>query len=1435
MKIKLNIFSLLLLLLFISSSLKAEYWEQVTNYPSYLNGIWLDVFFLDENHGWICGQNWRILKTSDGGATWTAHNIASGFCESIQFVDTLHGLCSGPGGVFKSNDGGVTWTPIPYLNTMYEVWGCFMLNADTVYTLGQGCSVGEPRRIFRNLNGGNGAWEIYTLNNVPLPVSGITDFLSAFTDMIMYPNGTGYATSSGLLWRITNFGNDISDYQIMSRTDQYQMAWQEEICNIPGTNTFLLPYSGNDCGGMGASGGMYWSSDGYTWKKYSVYGSNMFGADLISTTQGWVVGRNASIYYSNDTGNTWTLRNCGINPNHNLDDIFFLNDSTGWVVGDGIYKYNKGNLNVEGEGKDFGIVCDSVVVYDTVWVDNHDYREGVILITPVQANVNYSIITSIYSNVLECGTFPIIVKYDPKSNYGTHNYSYEIYFYHPGDSKTYKDTIYYTGRVQQPTLVTDVDTLYFGDIPVQQSRTFGIRWSSQYIDTLMSYTTSDTLRGWTKVFFPKEGGFVVDPSKDNPLEFKVTPLDTGEYVESYLFTTSPCGLTKEIFLKFRGVSPVISSKRNYNITLQCITDTVVAVPICNVGSETLYIYDILHSEDNLEILGFGADLDTTARVLVPQACDTLYVRIMSLLGGSKSMNLNINNNDTRRATSITPYIITFNVNFQNSALDTDVVEIDFGYVCVGDSKRGYGEFSNIGGTDLSMPIPPIQVPEFEYKNAPTMASKGENISYEIVFTPSDVGNFTDTLKVKTEPCGLEYILILKGTGVENSIEISPEPLIDYVVVGVSKQEFVTIKSHSVQPITIDSAKWVTSADEIQLVTEFPIIINGNSSKDIIFTVSSSIPKIVNGTLRLYYHSACSQDTTLNIQIEFTENVLNFTDIPGEIITELKHNIACEKQDFNDTIFITNTRHYILDTITLLQNNIPVDNNAVFGITHTHILPMNVSDNSKIPFEIYFLPISDTIINLQVEVKARNSETNSISYTRLPVMLSFFEAKIEVSPSSVDFGYVEFCDTNLTKIYTFHNYGSGDNIYITHSLPDYIDISPTDFYLGKNDSLQVKIVLSPSLAENGEHNYEITATSKTCLQDLKLDCHYIKDTISILLSNNSLDFGEVWVDDIEQRTTTITNNSHFSLTIDSINITPNTYFYTLQNTPFLLLSGESKEIVLYFTADIPNAKYDANMILYASRSCSTFVSGTLSASIPNELYSVGIVWNDVITIPGDTNVILTATLLNDYSKTEATGIDLHIAMDYKLFDPIHLSISIDGKNWETLQYEFSYPDGITATINSEDAKQILNSKHEFLRLRGMTLVSMPEKTDVYFEKFIINTEKQYKVLQDTGSVRIAGYCGEGSGIRAIGFLPLFGVEMPSVIYGDALPIQCKTDAPQIISVSVANSIGQVIYSEEIALSNNKQDANIIAPSNSGCYIIIFTNGLQNITKHILYVK
>jgi photosystem II stability/assembly factor-like uncharacterized protein len=342
-----NKIKIIVIIIFLVTPLVVEaQWKEVTTIPAPFTGVlYLDIFFLDDNpaYGWACGFGGNVIRTTDGGDTWQGTKIkgmhidtiddgtgniyydttyvqAVNQLESIHFADELTGYTSGEDMIFKSTDGGENWFSV-YDTNMY-IWGNFFLTPDIGWAVGGGCY--SDQHFHKTTNGGK-TW--YTFVG-EVDYTGLSDVIMESVD------GIGYASSSGKIWKTTNGG---ITWFIFSNTGN--IDWQEEITHYG--NTFLVPFDKGCTGGEAPKmGGLRMSTNnGLSWREFTI-NTSMFGAFLLDSLRGWGCGNQNSVYYTSDGGITWELNDCGIPYNAPLDDIWFVNDTLGWVVGRGVFKYH---------------------------------------------------------------------------------------------------------------------------------------------------------------------------------------------------------------------------------------------------------------------------------------------------------------------------------------------------------------------------------------------------------------------------------------------------------------------------------------------------------------------------------------------------------------------------------------------------------------------------------------------------------------------------------------------------------------------------------------------------------------------------------------------------------------------------------------------------------------------------------------------------------------------------------------------------------------------------------------------------------------------------------------------------------------------------------------------------------------------------------------
>lgn len=118
--------------------------------PDVQGGTIFSTFFIDANTGWAASNGGVILKTTDGGANWTAQFTGNLYnFWDIHFIDANTGWAVGDyGTIYKTVDGGTTWTkvtgtPIPAV-TLQSVYF-----ADASYGM-----IAAEGSIYRTVDGG---------------------------------------------------------------------------------------------------------------------------------------------------------------------------------------------------------------------------------------------------------------------------------------------------------------------------------------------------------------------------------------------------------------------------------------------------------------------------------------------------------------------------------------------------------------------------------------------------------------------------------------------------------------------------------------------------------------------------------------------------------------------------------------------------------------------------------------------------------------------------------------------------------------------------------------------------------------------------------------------------------------------------------------------------------------------------------------------------------------------------------------------------------------------------------------------------------------------------------------------------------------------------------------------------------------------------------
>lgn len=155
------------------------------------------VHFVNSNTGYVVGHSGTILKTTNGGQTWTklAFSIPSATIIGCFFVNESTGWIGGDMGVMKTTDGGANWS---FQTGPEGITKLYFLDANTGWAVGGGDGVTPTwGDIYKTTNGGT-SWTKTSKTTEWARFYGV-QFVDANT-------GWAYAEVNGLLVGTTDGG-----------------------------------------------------------------------------------------------------------------------------------------------------------------------------------------------------------------------------------------------------------------------------------------------------------------------------------------------------------------------------------------------------------------------------------------------------------------------------------------------------------------------------------------------------------------------------------------------------------------------------------------------------------------------------------------------------------------------------------------------------------------------------------------------------------------------------------------------------------------------------------------------------------------------------------------------------------------------------------------------------------------------------------------------------------------------------------------------------------------------------------------------------------------------------------------------------------------------------------------------------------------------------
>jgi photosystem II stability/assembly factor-like uncharacterized protein len=316
--------------------------------------------FINHNVGFAVSGN-TSERTTDGGATWQSGSMPGGaWVYDSHFIDANNGWATGAGfQILRTTDGGMTWSfsrnPNTYPYLIYDGWGIDFVDPAHVVAVG-GYAGGALRGggvIFSTSDAG-ATW-IPRQNGTASTTFRITALDADHAWSANEYGETLWTTDGGVHWNLASVPGyqDLRDIEfadfsngwvvggetqgIVARSTDGGRTWHEQFANLGEDPLYGLDVINRQTaiavgGGLGGPIALRTTDGGNTWGTFDARnGSIMFDVFFINPTTGWIVGHGGRISKSTDGGQTWTPQNSPVTSQ--LWQVSFADENNGWAVG----------------------------------------------------------------------------------------------------------------------------------------------------------------------------------------------------------------------------------------------------------------------------------------------------------------------------------------------------------------------------------------------------------------------------------------------------------------------------------------------------------------------------------------------------------------------------------------------------------------------------------------------------------------------------------------------------------------------------------------------------------------------------------------------------------------------------------------------------------------------------------------------------------------------------------------------------------------------------------------------------------------------------------------------------------------------------------------------------------------------------------------------
>lgn len=291
--------------------------------------------FHNENNGVICGERGEIYYTTSGGTSWIASGLptatpSGSFLHTVAYITADSVAATGYGGyVMMSADAGKTFTQLPWTRFIGSLYGLHYHKASKTIFIG-GRAAADRHDLGTSTDGGL-TWALKTLPGV----GAIMDF-HFVNDQLGFAAGSDSITAKAIALKTTDGGMNWTVYTLPSAENNADI---QHIHFSDANNGWIITThaTGNQAWKT-TDGGTAWTLETATglavgnWPVKDIY--------FKDANNGYISGSTGFFNYTTDGGTTWVKS--GLRTNQSLvqfmpagNKLYLLSDFGGILSADG--------------------------------------------------------------------------------------------------------------------------------------------------------------------------------------------------------------------------------------------------------------------------------------------------------------------------------------------------------------------------------------------------------------------------------------------------------------------------------------------------------------------------------------------------------------------------------------------------------------------------------------------------------------------------------------------------------------------------------------------------------------------------------------------------------------------------------------------------------------------------------------------------------------------------------------------------------------------------------------------------------------------------------------------------------------------------------------------------------------------------------------------